>query len=401
MTLPFDPRANIFPLIEGDAFKDLCASIATKWIEGENVVLHEGKVLDGRNRYRGLIKNGMVRPDQTQSKYFRKFDPATEGDPLAFVIAKNMHRRHLDENQRAYVAAKIANISNGGDRRSQKRQAKLPGEVSQDAAAKLMTISPRSLRSAKVVLEKGEPALQKALERGKISVSVAEKAAKMTPAIQKQIAEEAEAGRSNVVRAVVKRNARADKEKRLAVTQKALPDKRYGVICDDPEWQYEVFSRETGLDRAADNHYPTSDIATLTARDVGKLAAKDCARFTWVTVPFLALALKMLDAQDFTYKSHAVWRKVRKGKKKGTGFWWWIEHELLVLSVRGAPPAPARGKQWDSVIDAPVGEHSEKPQVFYDMIEEYFPNLPKIELNARGPRDGWDVWGNEAEGESE
>jgi N6-adenosine-specific RNA methylase IME4 len=32
------------------------------------------------------------------------------------------------------------------------------------------------------------------------------------------------------------------------------------------------------------------------------------------------------------------------------------------------------------------------------MIEEYYPTLPKIELNRRGPpRPGWDAWGNEAE----
>jgi N6-adenosine-specific RNA methylase IME4 len=48
------------------------------------------------------------------------------------------------------------------------------------------------------------------------------------------------------------------------------------------------------------------------------------------------------------------------------------------------------------VIRVPVGEHSAKPAVVYEMIEDYFPTLPKIELNARLPRDGWDSWGNEA-----
>jgi N6-adenosine-specific RNA methylase IME4 len=47
---------------------------------------------------------------------------------------------------------------------------------------------------------------------------------------------------------------------------------------------------------------------------------------------------------------------------------------------------------------APRGRHSEKPEVFLKMIEEYFPNLPKIELNRRGPaRPDWEAWGNEAE----
>ena len=33
---------------------------------------------------------------------------------------------------------------------------------------------------------------------------------------------------------------------------------RYGVILADPPWRFEPFGRETGLDRSADNHYPTT-----------------------------------------------------------------------------------------------------------------------------------------------
>jgi N6-adenosine-specific RNA methylase IME4 len=54
--------------------------------------------------------------------------------------------------------------------------------------------------------------------------------------------------------------------------------------------------------------------------------------------------------------------------------------------------------QWASLIEAAVGRHSEKPEVFYRLIEAYFPNLPKIELFARGPaRPEWHQWGLEAE----
>jgi N6-adenosine-specific RNA methylase IME4 len=64
-------------------------------------------------------------------------------------------------------------------------------------------------------------------------------------------------------------------------------------------------------------------------------------------------------------------------------------------------PAPAPGTQWESVIEDAVGAHSEKPEWWLELIEAYFPNLPKIELNRRGPaRPGWDAWGNEAVAES-
>jgi N6-adenosine-specific RNA methylase IME4 len=55
------------------------------------------------------------------------------------------------------------------------------------------------------------------------------------------------------------------------------------------------------------------------------------------------------------------------------------------------------------LVEASVGRHSEKPSVFCEMIEIYFPTLPKIELHARGVlgRDGWDVWGLEAPSSAE
>jgi N6-adenosine-specific RNA methylase IME4 len=55
------------------------------------------------------------------------------------------------------------------------------------------------------------------------------------------------------------------------------------------------------------------------------------------------------------------------------------------------------GTQWPTLIHALIRRHSEKPEVFQEMIDRYFPSLPKIEF-ARGvaARPGWDVWGPEA-----
>ena len=66
--------------------------------------------------------------------------------------------------------------------------------------------------------------------------------------------------------------------------------------------------------------------------------------------------------------------------------------------LRAATDASSRVAIAESVILAPVGRHSEKPEAFCEMIESYFPTLPKIELHARGvvSRPGWDVWGLEA-----
>ena len=193
-------------------------------------------------------------------------------------------------------------------------------------------------------------------------------------------------------REVDKKQARETREKSLGGIQLALPDKKYGVILADPEWKFKTYSLETGMDRAADNHYPTSETDKICARAVQDIAADDCVLFLWATVPMLPDAFRVMAAWGFDYKSHCIWKKDRIG----TGYWFRNQHELLLIGTKGKVPAPAMGTQFPSVIDAPVGKHSEKPDAFYEMIEAYFPTLPKIELNARRTRAGWDSWGNEA-----
>jgi len=189
-----------------------------------------------------------------------------------------------------------------------------------------------------------------------------------------------------------KSERRAQRELELAGKQAALPQKHYGVIVADPEWRFEPYSRETGMDRAADNHYPTSITDEIAQRDVPSISADDCVLFLWATVPMLRDAMRVMEAWGFEYRSHAVWDKVHIG----TGYWFRNRHELLLVGTRGDIPAPAMGEQTASVLAIARKEHSAKPEQFLELIEQYFPNLPKIELNRRGPaRPGWDAWGNE------
>jgi N6-adenosine-specific RNA methylase IME4 len=191
-----------------------------------------------------------------------------------------------------------------------------------------------------------------------------------------------------------KADRRAQRELELAGKQAALPSQRYGVIVADPEWRFEPYSRETGMDRAADNHYPTTATEIIAERDVPSIAADDCVLFLWATVPMLEDAMDVLKAWGFKYKSHAIWDKVHIG----TGYWFRNRHELLLVGTKGDIPAPAMGDQFASVMTIARKEHSAKPEQFLELIEEYFPNLSKIELNRRGlPRPGWDAWGYEVE----
>jgi N6-adenosine-specific RNA methylase IME4 len=190
----------------------------------------------------------------------------------------------------------------------------------------------------------------------------------------------------STITAITKRDGRVKREAELASKITALPDKKFGVILADPEWRFEPWSRKTGMDRAADNHYPTSVVEVIKARDVPSIAAKDCVLFLWATNPMLPHALEVMAAWGFDYKSNYCWGK----DKAGTGYWGREKHEQLLIGTRGDVPCPAPGTQLESLIMAKRGRHSEKPEAFLEMIERYFPNIPKIELNRRGPpRPGW------------
>lgn len=210
---------------------------------------------------------------------------------------------------------------------------------------------------------------------------------------------------TRIIRDVDKKTRRAVREEVLGRQIRELPDKKFGVVLADPPWRFEPRSRETGLDRAADNHYPTMTTGDIVNMNVMPLAADDCVLFLWATAPMLPQAITTMISWGFAYRSHIVWRKAEQasahgrssGLVLGTGYWFRSGHELLLLGTRGSPPAPAAGAQWPSVIDAAPRRHSQKPDRFYELIEEYFPTLPRIELFSRAPRENWSAWGNEAE----
>src|SRR4029077_2355474 len=96
-----------------------------------------------------------------------------------------------------------------------------------------------------------------------------------------------------VVKAATKGKQRDLRVAKLADRIKALPATRYGVVLADPPWRFEPYSRDTGMDRAADNHYATSDLVTITrARPA---LANDAVVFLWATVPMLPEALQLLE----------------------------------------------------------------------------------------------------------
>jgi N6-adenosine-specific RNA methylase IME4 len=289
----------------------------------------------------------------------------------------------------------------GGDRKgSSGHFGHLKGDSHSAAAAKATGQSERTIRrKAKIGAElddhRFDAAIGTVLDKPE-ELAALVKLKQEAPEVVEALVTQAAAGEKVSASGRLKQITRAKNEAKLAAKITAFPDRLYGVIYADPPWRFEPWSRNTGMNRAAENHYPTLTFESI--RDLGVPAAPDAVLFLWVTVPCERLGHDLLTAWGFEYRSQFIWRKDRMG----TGFWNRNRHEILLLGVRGNVPAPSPGTQPDSVIDAPVGRHSEKPAVFAEMIETMFPTLPRLEMFARGDsRLGWDTWGADVDAPAE
>ena len=164
---------------------------------------------------------------------------------------------------------------------------------------------------------------------------------------------------------------------------------RYSVLYADPPWRYEHVETEN---RAIENQYPTMSLEDICALPVSEICTDAAVLFLWATSPKLFEAMRVIEAWGFTYRTCAVWVK----DKIGMGYYYRQRHELLLVATLGQIPVPLPANRPDSVIEAPRGQHSAKPVLAAEQIERMYPELRKVELFCRSPREGWRAWGNQA-----
>lgn len=158
--LEFHEYANLFPLID-----DLGALVADIRRNGQRdpIILHEGRILDGRNRYRACQTIGIA----------PKVEPWDGiGDPLDFVVSRNLHRRHLSTSQRSQIAARIATLRRGQHTDRTHESSNPPKEgFAEEQAAKIMNVSLTSISRAKMVEREGTDDEKRAITNGDATVT--------------------------------------------------------------------------------------------------------------------------------------------------------------------------------------------------------------------------------------
>jgi N6-adenosine-specific RNA methylase IME4/ParB-like chromosome segregation protein Spo0J len=378
---PVHPAADLFPMLPDAELRALADDIRANGLQ-QPIVMYGAHLLDGRNRWRACELAGVeVKIRDWQG---------SQDQALRYVISLNLTRRHLDESQRAMVAARVATMRQGERTDLAAIDARSQGE-----AADLLNVSRESAQRARKVIEKGTPELAAAVDAGKVAVSTAAVLTEAPAEKQREIVARGEKEILAAAKDIRAKKTEARRVERIEIIQKASAGNRplemgrlYPVILIDDPWKYQ----DEGSRGAAANHYPTEDNKGLYEVPVEKHATPDAILFMWAVSPLLPLAFPLMAARGFEYRSSIVWDK----EVMGVGHWARIEHEFLLIGVRGnmpPPPPPARPR---SIIHAKRGEHSAKPVEAYALIERMYPELPRLELFARGARPGWDRWGNQA-----
>jgi len=176
-------------------------------------------------------------------------------------------------------------------------------------------------------------------------------------------------------------------------------DKKYSTIYADPPWRFQNRSGKVAPEHKRLNRYETMSLEDIKNLPVSEIAAEKSHLYLWVPNALLPDGLAVMEAWGFEYKSNLIWEKVRKDGEpdgRGVGFYFRNVTEILLFGVKGNKNRtldPARSQV--NLIRTMKREHSRKPDEMVDLIERCSPG-PYLEMFARGDREGWDMWGNQA-----
>jgi N6-adenosine-specific RNA methylase IME4/ParB-like chromosome segregation protein Spo0J len=373
------PAAGLFPMMDEQRHAELVADIREHGLLVP-IVLCEGKILDGRNRYRACLELGV----ESETCLF----DGTNTEAINYVWSANFHRRHLTSSQAAmalaerkkmdpdFASAVIEPIQeeakealakgqrSGGKTAGRGRQKDDSSEgffpqskrrpQTRDKVATLHNTNAKSVAKCEKILEE-HPEFVEAIKKGDKSITQVEREVK-----KQEIAKVID-----------------------------WPKGKYRVLYADPPWSYGNTMPEGTTEQR--DHYPTMPLKDICALPVKDLALDNAVLFLWVTSPILEESFQVIKAWGFKYKTSFIWDKI----KHNMGHYNSVRHELLLVAVRGSCP-PDVAKLYDSVYSEERTEHSKKPDFFYEVINAIYPHGPRIELFARQQQEGWERYGHQA-----
>ena len=391
---PVHELARMFPDMAPEDYASLRSSISETGLQ-QPIAIWRGQIIDGAHRYRACLETG-------QMPLFQFVDD--DIDPVRYVTNANVIRRNMDASQRAVIAYKLSSWSRPGGRRElypktgRKADELLFSEgngisaVNQQEAADLFEVHDRTIQRAGKVLADDSPAtpeLRQAVESGGIKVNDAVRVIDEPPAVQRRAVEMVTKGEIKTATGAVRQVKRQD----LLDNPVTPPTGKYTAIVIDPPWPMEKIERDVRPNQAGFD-YPPMTIAEIKSLPVPDLCTSDSWVFLWTTQKFLPDAFDILRAWDLHYRYTMVWHK--PGGMQVYNYPQ-FNAEFILCGTTGNPIL-ADQKAFSVAFNAPRGQHSEKPQEFYDTIARVTGNGPRLDMFSRRTIPGFTSWGNESHG---
>lgn len=381
--MEFHELASIFPLMGDDEYQALVRDIENNGLL-EAVWLYEGKIIDGRNRYRACLELRIT-------PQFRTWQGS--GSPLAFVISLNLNRRHLTSSQKAVVALEVEKHLAHEARQQQGRRSDLLQKSAKslrplhaaEEAGKLVGTNRQYVITAKQI-HKSAPELLETVRSGKLTIPEARQLSRLPADQRESIQSLVEQGGAKNIKEGMRKVRLAGQVQ--AIEKMVLPKGKYHVLVADPPWPYTKRSGDTT--HRGTIPYPAMTLADIEALDVGSLAHEDCILWLWTTNAFMAEAHQVAQRWGFEVKTVLTWAKDRMG----LGDWLRGQTEHCLLAVKGRPVVTLSNQT--TLLHGRVGEHSQKPEEFYRLVESLCPGS-KCELFARRRQEGWHTFGAEVD----
>jgi N6-adenosine-specific RNA methylase IME4 len=359
--------ARLIAPLSDDELEQLEANIVRDGCR-DPIVTWNGLILDGYNRFDICTRRdkryktvAIALPDREAARIWIRWNQLgrrnlTDSQRAGMTVDLLEELAQQSKRTRATTAVHAREVKAGRKAISEATSTpkiKAPPSRAREKVAKRASVTQHKIRQAATV-KKRSPELHEKVKAGEITLAEAMRQTK--PA------------------------ARAER-----LEAAVWPDGKYGVILADPPWR-----PDPGLldkTRRIENQYPTQTLEELIAHrpQIDRIALADCVLLLWTTTQKIAEAIALIGAWQFTVKSGAVWIK----PSVGMGYWFRGRHELLILATRGEPMTPLEADRPDSVITAPRADHSQKPDLVYELIDRMFPHIPKVEIFARATRAGW------------
>ena len=331
---------------QGD-IKGLKDSIEEVGLINPITINQNSKILAGRRRFQAIKDLGWP---EVECRVME-----SKGDLFDFKVAieENLKRKNLTDVEVSVAIAEYdemkRKIEGEQPRGKHRSSSKLDDEGwSREKTAKDLNISPTSVSRAIEIAEAVEEYPDLAKEKG----------------------------------SVVLRHYK-QREDTIAIAEKTYKkiEGKFKTILADPPWQYV----ENILGRTQPE-YNVMDIGRLKTLNLLPYLEPNCHLYLWSTNNFIPIALEVGKHWGFEYKTIITWVK----DSMGVGSYFRNSTEHLLFFVKGH--LPTRQENILTHFTAPRGQHSEKPEIAYKIIESSsFPAY--LELFGRQERENWVQYG--------